>query len=248
MWGVVRDQKCDSDQLASGGVMDGYIEGFQAWAKARGLSDSTVRAYIAFLRGFLRNPERVGHLLFIPGELEKEALAHEASLLDGSRRMFRSALRAFLRFAGEKESIDPAQLAIAFPDRRAARWKGAVDSPVVPILRQMAPHLGPFFGPKALERLKWHNVTKGTDPTSGVESGVISDPSSFVKAWIPIAIMRTLALWAGGGRAPAKDLPLIPSEPLSSMPMSAARIRRFTGIKTSRRIPAHLRPRYAPGV
>jgi hypothetical protein len=227
--------------------MDGYISGFQAWAKTRGLSDSTIRAYVAFLRGFLRSAERVGNLLYAPGLVEMEAVAHEASLLDGSRRMFRSSLRAFLRFAGEKEGIDPSQLAIAFPDRRAARWKGSMSHPVVPILQQMAPHLGPFIGPKILERLKWSNVTKETS-SAGVECGVIRDNVTYVNAWVPIAIMRALALWAGGDRAPAKDLPLIPTEPRSSTPMPAVRIRRFAGIKTGRRIPAVLRPRHVPGV
>ena len=58
--------------------MDGYISGFQAWAKTRGLSDSTIRAYVAFLRGFLRSAERVGNLLYAPGLVETEAVAHVA--------------------------------------------------------------------------------------------------------------------------------------------------------------------------
>jgi hypothetical protein len=232
--------------------MDGYMEEFQAWAKTHGLSDSTFRVYRGLLRGFLRDAERVENLLYAPGLVEKEALAQEEALADSSRSMFRSALRAFLRFAAEKRGIDPATLTIAFPDRRAARWKAAVASPAASILTQMAPHLAPFIGPKILERLTWQNVRKDVAGpgmrNAGVECGVISDTTSFVNAWVPIDIMRALALWAGGGKAPAKDLPLIPTEPLSYTPMPAARIRRFTGIKTSRRIPIHLRRRYVPGV
>ena len=232
--------------------MDGYMAGFQAWAETHGLSDSTFRVYRSLLRGFLRDSERVGNLLYAPGLVETEAIAHEEALAGSSRGMFRSALRSFLRFAAEKRGIDPATLAIAFPDRRAARWKAAVDSPVASILRQMAPHLAPFIGPKILERLKWQNVRKdvagpGT-PNAGIECGVISDTASFVNAWVPIDTMRALALWAGGGRAPAKDLPLIPTVPLSPTPMPAARLRRIMGVGTSRRIPAMLRRRYAPGV
>ena len=231
--------------------MDGYMERFQSWAEKQGLSEITFRVYRGFLRGFLRDSERVGHLLLMPGEVEKEALAHEEALASGSRGLFRRALRAFLRFAAEWKGLDPATLTIAFPDRRAARWKAAVESPVVPILAQIAPHLGPFIGPKILERLTWRCITK-TVPSpgelnAGIECATINDTASFVRAHVPIDIMRALALWAGEGKPPAKDLPLIPTTPLSSTPMPAVRIRRAMGIKTSRRIPSVLRRRYVHG-
>jgi hypothetical protein len=205
--------------------MDGYMEGFQAWARARGLSDSTFGVYRSLIRGFLRDTERVGHLLYMPGELEKEALLHEACLLSNSKGMFRSAVRAFVRFAVEKQGLDPTRLTIAFPDGRVARWKGAVNHPAGAAIRKMVYHLGTLFTPKMIERRRWSDITRVQ--VKGIELVEIRDYVKSICGSAPLDVVREVALWAGGGKPPAQELPLIPSEPLSKNPMPATRLRRL---------------------
>jgi hypothetical protein len=210
--------------------MDGYMEGFQAWAKVQGLSDSTFWVYRSLVRGFLHDSERVGHLLYIPGLLEKEALLHEATLLSGSRSMFRAALRGFVRFAAEKEGLDLAQLTIAFPDRRQARWLGTVAHPAGDAIRKMVYHMGTIWTPKLIERRHWSDCTRAW--RKGVEVVEIRDYLKSICGSAPLDTVREVALWAGGGKPPAPELPLIPAEPLSKMPMPATRLRRLLKVKT----------------
>jgi hypothetical protein len=214
--------------------MDGALARFDAWFASRGRSTSTAKVYRSYIRGFLRHADRTQTLLSSPDSLRSEALAHDSALSSSARNVFRSALRAFLAFVAAERGLPSIEFAIAFPDHRQARTLGLLNHPVAPFLREFfsIPHI-PV---KWTERIVWGDVHVVRNDRTGEPTGnaqITFRPARF-PFLIPLPLAQQLSLWAGGGKPAAPDLPLIPSEPLSKLPMSTARIKRLAGIQVDR--------------
>jgi hypothetical protein len=214
--------------------MDGSLARFDAWLTSRGRSASTAKVYRSLVRGFLRRAERMQVLLSSLDSLRSEALAHESTLSSNSRSMFRSALRAFLAFVTEERGLPPSELTIAFPDRRQARALGISAHPMAPFLREF--FSAPRLPMKWSERLHWGDVRAVRDDRTGAPTGIarIEFRPAHIQFDIPLVLAQQMSLWAGGGKPAAAELPFIPSEPLSKLPMPAARIKRLAGIQVDR--------------
>jgi hypothetical protein len=203
------------------------VTNFQKWAgrpDGGGLSHSTIAVYGSMVRGFFVDEDRARRILATPGELERAALEHDAALLDNSRRTFRTALRAFLRFYAAMTGMPVEE--IEFIDYRSHRdfreiltkWE---DHPITPLLRAI------LFDEKVkaghLEMVRWRDVER-----AGERARI------FVKAVhmmysVPLDVMRQLSLWGGSGSPAPKDTPVVPIEPGSLTPMPAKRMVRIAG-------------------
>jgi hypothetical protein len=148
--------------------------------------------------------------------------------------MFRRAIRAFLAFVAADRGLPPSELTIAFPDRRRARTQGIVDHPIAPFLREF--FSVPRIPVKWTERIRWGDVRVVRNDRTGEPTGIARitfQPARFPFD-VPLVLAQQMSLWAGGGKPAAAELPFIPSEPLSKLPMPVARIRRLAGMQVDR--------------
>jgi hypothetical protein len=201
------------------------ITNFQKWAGSPdggGLSNSTIAVYGSMVRGFFVDEDRARRILATPGELERAALEHDASLLSNSRGSFRSALRAFLRFYAAMTGTPVEEIDfIDYRSRRPLRESRWEDHPITPLLRVIL-----FDGRVRaghLEMVRWCDVER-----AGEQARI------FVKAVhmmysVPLDAIRKLSLWGGSGVPAPKDTPVVPIEPGSLTPMPAKRMVRIAG-------------------
>jgi hypothetical protein len=108
-----------------------------------------------------------------------------------------------------------------------------VDHPMTPLLREF--FSVPRIPVKWTERIRWGDACVVRD-RAGAPTGVVQitfRPARF-PFLVPLALAQQMSLWAGGGKPAMAELPLIPSEPLSNLPMPVARIRRLAGIQVDR--------------
>jgi len=187
---------------------------FQAWLRGEGTAPSTIRVYVSQLRGVFPTSQEGGRLLADPDQLQQAISQQDELLTSAGRRVFRAAVRAFVRFLNTHGH----SLALPeFHDHRRER-----EHPIVPAL-EMIVHDG-SLPLKRIPFIRWGNVKAG-------ERGRVR---VFDQEWnrmyeVPFDALRQINVWANGaGEARlTHDHPLIPREPLSRSPMPAGMLKRL---------------------
>jgi integrase family protein with SAM-like domain len=189
----------------------------------QGRALTTAATYTNVLKGFFRDPENANALLADPDRLASYAITFDAELRPTSKAVFRSALRAFMKWANQKGLPVTAPV---FPDGRHVRWEkerdaeNAVVAPLAPLLRALEDCRVPF---KRVPLIRWRDVTGGA---MGMPCHV-EDVAASTVYLVPKPTILALGMWAGGGKAPEKSLPMVPSEPLGKSPMQTKRLMRI---------------------
>jgi len=215
------------------------LRGYRSWlARNHGpVSEKTAATYVSLVRAFFRDEATARELLSNPVLLQARAVEYDATLARGSRSPFRAALRAFLAFHESKQeplprpadlpphSEDPTaldrfyakhRLEVDFPDQRnpsqrAVYFDARPLHPIAPILLALQ-QAGVKFG--HLENVKWAHARR-----DGGQAELYIERTR-TRHFFPLATLRTLSLWAGGGEPATADLPLVPAEARSTVPMS----------------------------
>jgi len=137
--------------------------------------------------------------------------------------MFRSSLRAFLRFFAAATKATP--LEIDFLDFRTRDPLGGIKGwekhPISDLLYAII--YDSKVKPGHLEMARWGDVEKA----GGIARIYVNQ--FHVVYSVPLDVARKLSLWAGNGTPSPKDKPVVPVEPGSSSAMPAKRMVRIAG-------------------
>jgi hypothetical protein len=197
---------------------------FKVWLAREGKSPRTVQNYAGHIRAVLHTPEEAIVLLSDPDRAREVFTQADRALPRSSRHVFRAAVRAldaFLKFQkqvtfepvflGDESKIDP-----------------FANHPLTPLLRRLTEDSQPTLPLHRIPNLKWKHVQK-----HWTRGGLgILDPVWGRMFEIPRDLLIDINKWVTGNETPLMtgpilELPFIPREPLSQIPMPSAMLRKL---------------------
>ena len=185
------------------------------------VSEKTAEVYLSLLRGFLKSEEVAKLMIEDSGKFRELALAHDLGLRSNTRHSFRAAIRVFLRFLKEQSGTE---ILVDFTDARLHRGREWKEHPIAKPLRAIMTERF-VIKPQHIEPVKWCDVRRSqTAPKERAELYVKLANTVYE---VPIAPLRELGLWAGGGKPPEGRYPLIPILPGSLFPMAWRQIKKI---------------------
>ena len=193
-------------------MQDFEFSSFKEWLR-KGLKPNTVNLYFSLVHACLHDNATVRSLLCEEGALVEHILEFDTRLSDVSRGTSRAALRSLARYLDTQLGVS---IRLHFLDHRTLRKR--TPNPLAPLMYE----LRKYIQLSRLQFIRWENV-KGTGGTYAA----ITDPIRRNEYEVPIELMRTLNLMAGGGERAKPGQPIIPIEPKAMRHMPTLRIQRL---------------------
>ena len=192
-------------------MSDFDFSSFREWLQT-GFSQTTARQYFSMVHACFYDNTTVAKFLREEGALARHVIEYDTQLSDVSRGSYRAAFRALARYLTQLGF----SIHLHFLDHRGRRK--IKPSPLAPLMFELQKHMRL----SRLQFIRWQNV-KGT----GGDYAAVEDPIRRSEYRVPLDLMRTLNLMAGGGERAKPTQPIIPIEPKAMRPMPTLRLQRL---------------------